>query len=234
MDSRYNLLIVDDDEIIHNLLSSYLTSRRYTVFSAFCCEDMDKYLHKQHIDGIILDVVMPGKNGFQCMQALSVNYPALPVLMLSSQDTADDRILGLEMGADDYLTKPFSVRELELRLIKLLGARGRSRADDGVQDSLILDEEQEQIMRNGAVVKLTNTETRLLALFFNNAGATFSRDDLSIALYGHEHNPFDRSLDAHINRLRKKIEENPKQPRCLKTVWGKGYRFISNDKSIYD
>ncbi|CAA6827665.1 MAG: Phosphate regulon transcriptional regulatory protein PhoB (SphR) [uncultured Thiotrichaceae bacterium] len=228
MDASYNILVIDDDEIIHNLLSSYFSTRNYTVFSAFRCEDADKYLQEQRIDIIILDVVLPGKSGLQLVETLKAKYEDLPVLMLSSQGSVGDRILGLEIGADDYLSKPFSVRELELRIKKLLGAfYAKRHSVSDVRQHWVLNAEHECVTRDGLKVKLTNTETKLLELFINNPNTSFSRDDLSIALYGNEHNPLDRSLDAHINRLRKKIEDDPKEPRYLKTVWGKGYRFFN-------
>lgn len=229
MDYNYNILTVDDDEIIHNLLSCYLSPRNYNIFSAFSCEEAEKHLHEKRIDIMILDVVLPGRSGFQLIKNLKAQKNNIPVLMLSSQRSVEDRVYGLEAGADDYLTKPFSVRELELRLKKLLTAfYPKVKAVDDEKDNLVLDKEHGRLVIDGAEVKLTNTETQLLDLFINNPRTIFTRDDISIALYGNEHNPLVRSLDAHINRLRKKIEINPADPQYLKTVWGKGYRFLNN------
>ena len=151
-------------------------------------------------------------------------------MILSSQQAVDDRIAGLQLGADDYLIKPFHMTELLLRLKNIL--RHQRSTETKLDDSYIycFDPEHALFFRDGQTIKLTTTETRLMRFLFDHAGEIVTRDQISEALRGNSHHPLDRSIDVHMNRLRKKIEAKPNLPKYLNTVWGKGYRFIPPKK----
>lgn len=191
-------------------------------------EGLQDFLQAQTPDLIILDIMMPGRNGLYWLSWLKDNHPEIPVLIMSAKDSMDDRMQGLELGAEDYLTKPFHPKELLIRLRNIL------RNKPAHKDQLIkigehyFDPAHERLIRQNTAIKLTSLETRLLEFFCQNAGQTLTRDAISIALHGNEHHPMDRGIDMHINRLRKKIEGDISQPRYLHTVWRKGYRLTLN------
>jgi DNA-binding response OmpR family regulator len=226
-----HILIVDDDKIMQKLLRDYLQPLGYNLTFASDCYQSTKYLESEKIDCVILDVILPDQSGLQHLRWIKEVYCDMPVLLLSRKKTEEDRIAGLEAGADDYLTKPFSLRELELRINKLMQRCRRSwyTIQKGVapnhENSMFVDPDQECFIKNGKPIRLTHFETQILQYFFNKIGKTITRNELTISLEGKEHNPLDRRLDVHINRLRKKIEDNPSRPVILKTIWGKGYRL---------
>ncbi len=229
-----NVLVIDDDELLQKLLQEFLGLHGYSVKSLFDGETLEDFLELNKVDVIILDIMLPGQSGFHWLGWLRDNYPALPVLVLSAQDRTSDRIEGLERGADDYLVKPFHTQELLLRLQAILRHR-QLNADQPPQQyayAYCFDPERSYFMRDGKQIRLTLTETRILGFLFANVGKVVSRDDISEAVRGNSHHPLDRSIDVHINRLRKKIEVNPGRPRHLNTVWGIGYRFLAPEKKL--
>ncbi len=229
-----NILLVDDDEVLQKLLQEFLAQQGYVVHSLFTGESIADFLSVNTVDLIVLDILLPGQNGLYWLKWLKNKHPQLPVLILSSQKTVDDRIAGLESGADDYLIKPFHMTELLLRLKTILRNHPSSPNEAASSYDYCFDAEHALFFRHGKAIKLTTTETKLMKFLFDNVGKVVSRDAISEALRGSSHHPLDRSIDVHMNRLRKKIEEKPSLPKYLNTVWGKGYRFLPPKKEDYE
>lgn len=228
-----NILLVDDDEVLQQLLKEFLTSQGYNVATLSNGEGIADFLSFNHIDVIVMDILLPGQNGLYWLEWIKKSHYLLPVLILSSQKAVDDRIAGLQLGADDYLIKPFHMTELLLRLKTIL--RNRRMGDGQINHSYnyCFDPEHALFFRDGQAIKLTTTETRLMRFLFDNVGKIVTRDEISEALRGNSHHPLDRSIDVHMNRLRKKIEDKPNLPKYLNTVWGKGYRFLPPKKENF-
>ena len=219
-----HLLVVDDDSRLRDLLQRYLSANGFRVTTAADAAEARKLMNSFAFDAMVLDVMMPGESGLQLAQSLGPQFD-VPVLMLTALGQTADRIAGLESGADDYLAKPFEPRELALRLNALMRrARGpRMPPHREVRlGACVFDPERGELRRNGKPVKLTSGEVQLLKLFAANAGRSFSRaalkTRLSVAL--------ERSVDVQVNRLRRKIEEDPKLPLYLQTVRGVGYVLV--------
>lgn len=225
-----NILLVDSDKVLQQLLQELLTRQGYNVSVLTSGEGIAEFLNFNSVDVIVMDVVLPGENGLHWLAWLKKHYGLLPVLILSSQKTVVDRIIGLQLGADDYLTKPFHMTELLLRLKIILRHKRPIESKLGYSYAYCFDPERALFFRESQTIKLTTTETRLMRFLFDHAGSIVTRDQISEALRGNSHHPLDRSIDVHINRLRKKIEEKPNLPKYLNTVWGKGYRFIPPKK----
>ena len=219
-----HLLVVDDDERLRGLLHRYLTSNGYRVTAAADAADARALMKSIAFDLLVLDVMMPGESGFDLTKSLRT-HSQVPILILTAKGDAEDRIAGLELGADDYLPKPFEPRELLLRVGALLrratpparSAHGEVRMGDSVYDP-----ERGQLRRKGKPVHLTSSEAALLQLFAANAGRSFSRSDLCTRLGV----SLERSIDVQVTRLRRKIEEDPKLPLYLQTVRGVGYVLV--------
>jgi two-component system phosphate regulon response regulator OmpR len=219
-----HLLVVDDDERLRALLQRYLTSNGFRVTAAANAADARALMKSIAFDLLVLDVMMPGENGFDLTRAVRANS-GVPILILTARGEAEDRIAGLEHGADDYLPKPFEPRELLLRVSALMRraappaqvAHAEVRMGDAVYDP-----ERGQLKRKGKPVHLTSSEAALLKLFAANAGRSFSRADLCTRLGV----ALERSIDVQVTRLRRKIEEDPKLPLYLQTVRGVGYVLV--------
>ena len=182
---------------------------------------------------VILDLMLPKMDGLAVCARIREKNPAMPILMLTAKSEEIDRVLGLELGADEYVTKPFSVRELVAR-IKALLRRVQADKDAAVGNAekgrieigaLVLDFEMRKVTREGATIDLTVKEFDLLALFARTPGRTYSRTDLLNLVWGYQFEGYEHTVNSHINRLRAKIEADPGHPRYLRTVWGVGYRF---------
>jgi|JI6StandDraft_1071083.scaffolds.fasta_scaffold00487_17 DNA-binding response OmpR family regulator len=224
------ILLVDDDEVLQQLLQEFLTHQGYTVFVLTKGEELAEFLSLNLIDVIVMDILLPGESGLHWLAWVKQNYSLLPVLVLSSQTAVDDRIAGLQLGADDYLIKPFHMTELLLRLKTILRNKRPIEIKPNSSYTYCFDPEHALFFRDGKTIKLTTTETRLMRFLFDHAGKIVTRDEISEALRGNSHHPLDRSIDVHMNRLRKKIEDKPNLPKYLNTVWGKGYRFLPPKK----
>lgn len=227
------ILLVDDDQVLQQLLQEFLTLQGYKVFVLSSGEEIAEFLSLNSVDVIVMDILLPGHNGLHWLAWVKNKYNLLPVLILSSQKAVDDRIAGLQLGADDYLIKPFHMTELLLRLKTIL--RHKRPAEPRLNNAYTycFDPEHALFFRDGKTIKLTTTETRLMRFLFDHAGKIVTRDEISEALRGNSHHPLDRSIDVHMNRLRKKIEDKPNLPKYLNTVWGKGYRFLPPKKEDY-
>jgi two-component system phosphate regulon response regulator OmpR len=219
-----HLLVVDDDERLRALLQRYLTSNGYRVTAAANAQDARALMKSMAFDLLVLDVMMPGESGFDLTKSVRQNSQ-VPILILTAKGEAEDRIAGLERGADDYLPKPFEPRELLLRVNALLrrAAPPATVAHSEVKmGDATYDPERGQLRRKGKPVHLTSSEAALLKLFAANAGRSFSRTDLCTRLGV----TLERSIDVQVTRLRRKIEEDPKLPLYLQTVRGVGYVLV--------
>jgi DNA-binding response OmpR family regulator len=184
-------------------------------------------------DLIVLDLMLPGLGGLEICQRLRQEHRHAPILMLTSKSTELDRVLGLELGADDYLTKPFSIRELMARVKALLRRQERYQPAAGAPAPVLtagrlkIAVEQRSVELGGAAVELTAREFDLLAHFARNPGRVFTRSQLLDSVWGYNHDGYEHTVNSHINRLRAKIEADPKQPEFILTVWGVGYKFAA-------
>jgi DNA-binding response OmpR family regulator len=223
------ILIVDDDEELAGLLSELLTREGYRVDMQ---HDGPKGLAAAlggGYDLMVLDVMLPGMDGFEILRRVR-RESRLPVLMLTARGEDEDRIIGLELGADDYLPKPFNTRELVARVRAIM--RRLEERTPGVKfevNGISIDPGTRDVTRNGAPVEVTTFEFDILETLMRAAGRVVSRDDLMEELYGRKATPFDRSVDMHISHLRKKLETD--KP-LIKTVRGVGYQFVKTDEGI--
>ena len=214
----YNLLVVDDDERIRNLLSQYLIKEGFIVSTANGADIARKKIQLIKFDLIILDIMMPGDDGLTLTQEIR-NNSDIPIILLTAKSGTDSKIEGLEIGADDYLTKPFNPKELLLRILSILK---RSKAEDSVDNEIffgdfILNIEKRELTKSKERVYLTDREMNLLIPLAKSPGQPLNREKLAgIDEPG-------RSVDVGINRLRRKIEKDPRMPLWLQTVRGEGY-----------
>lgn len=219
-----HLLVVDDDERLRALLQRYLSSNGFRVSAAANAADARALMKSMAFDLLIVDVMMPGESGFDLTQSVRAGS-SVPILMLTAKGEAEDRIQGLERGADDYLAKPFEPRELVLRiggLLRRAAPPARTAIGEVRMGDCIYDPERKQLKRKDKPVRLTTSESALLQLFAANAGRSFSRADLCARLGV----ALERSIDVQVTRLRRKIEEDPKLPLYLQTVRGVGYVLV--------
>jgi two-component system phosphate regulon response regulator OmpR len=219
-----HLLVVDDDERLRALLQRYLSSNGFRVSAAADAADARALMKSMAFDLLIVDVMMPGESGLDFTRAMRASSQ-VPILMLTARGETDDRIAGLEHGADDYLPKPFEPRELLLRVSALLRRAAPPLKTAHAEVKLgecVFDPQRAQLRRKGKPVKLTSSEAALLQLFAANAGRSFSRADLCTRLGV----ALERSIDVQVTRLRRKIEEDPKLPLYLQTVRGIGYVLV--------
>jgi two-component system, OmpR family, phosphate regulon response regulator OmpR len=219
-----HLLVVDDDERLRELLQRYLSGNNYRVSVAADAADARALMKSMAFDLLIVDVMMPGESGLDFTSSVRASSRT-PVLMLTARGDTEDRIAGLEHGADDYLAKPFEPRELLLRVAALLRrAAPLQRVAHGevMLGDCVFDPQRAQLRKKGRPVRLTSSEAALLQLFAANAGRAFSRADLCARLGV----SLERSIDVQVTRLRRKIEEDPKLPLYLQTVRGIGYVLV--------
>ena len=215
----YNLLVVDDDERIRNLLSQYLIKEGFIVSTASGAEEARKKIQLIKFDLIILDIMMPGKSG---LEFIKENQKKLntPVILLTAKGEANERVEGLEVGADDYLPKPFEPKELLLRIQNIIRKTKTSDQKRVIQfENIKIDLNKQLIVKKNTEYKINNTEKKILEKMINNPGKTFSREDIGILTELDK----ERSIDVIITRLRKKIEIDPKNPKFLQTIRGAGY-----------
>ncbi len=236
LNSHDYIIVVDDDQGLRDLLQRYLSEQGFEVATASDARQMDQLLGQRLPDLLILDLMLPAEDGLSIARRLRAQSD-LPIIILSARGDEIDRIIGLEMGADDYLPKPFNPRELLARIHAVLRRKKQSENTDAPGrhelfhfGPYVLNLATRQLFRQEDKGKhreilLTSGEFNLLRLFVSHANRVLSRDQLMDMLKGYERSPFDRSIDIRVTRLRKKIENNPKEPRFLKTVWGKGYLF---------
>jgi len=232
--SKPHILVVDDEVSIREPLSKYLEKQGFRVSDAADASLARSALLAYSIDIVLLDIMMPGEDGLSLCRYLAANGGP-PVILLTAKDEEMDRVVGLEIGADDYIAKPFSPRELTARIRTVLRRTGTS-------DTKILEEpgnysfagwtlktaEQSLYQPDGVLVPLSSGEYRLLEVMVQRPGQVLDRDQLLDLTKGREGGPFDRAIDNAVSRLRRKIERDPKKPEIIKTIWGGGYRFSAD------
>lgn len=231
-----HLLVVDDDVGIRDLLSRYLTEQGFGVSAVEDGKTMDAWLAENATDLVILDLMLPGEDGLSLARRLRSDHK-LPIIMISARGEEVDRIVGLEVGADDYLPKPFNPRELLARVRAVL------RRNSPVPDHEIEASEQfvfgpfkfepvrRVLYRDAVEVDLSRAEFELLNVLVKHPNRVLSRDFIMECLSGIDRDPYDRSIDVRVTRLRHKIEDDPTQPRFVRTVWGIGYQFTPEESS---
>jgi two-component system, OmpR family, phosphate regulon response regulator OmpR len=232
--SPKRLLVVDDDPKLRDLLNRYLTAQQFDVGLAIDGASMNRLLQKETWDLIILDLMLPGEDGLSIMRRLRGANVRIPVIILTAKGDDVDRIVGLEMGADDYLPKPFNPRELLARINAVLRRQpgpespGAPATDIGEVrfGPFVFDPALRSLSRDGQAVPLTTGEYSVLKVFARHPRQPLNRDKLMVLARGREYGAFDRSLDVQVSRLRKLIETDPTNPRYIQTVWGVGYVFV--------
>lgn len=225
------ILVVEDNRDLADLVTLHLRDAGYAVES--CGDGLQalKRLQEESFDLLILDLMLPGLDGIGLCQRLRSRPDYLPILMLTAKSTELDRVLGLEVGADDYVTKPFSIRELLARvkaLFRRVDALAETPVEQGGQldiNGLEIDPDRRRVTLDGEEVHLTSREFDLLLHFARHPGRVYSRAQLLDAVWGYGHEGYEHTVNSHINRLRAKIETSPAQPRYILTVWGVGYKF---------
>ena len=230
--NRHHILLVDDEASIREPLTKYLERQGYRVTAAENAKVARTAIASYDIDIILLDIMMPGEDGLSLCRYLAENAGP-PVILLTAKSETADRIAGLEIGADDYLPKPFSPRELVAR-IKIVLRRIGDRPDAEINATtyrfngwLLATTEQKLFDPDGVLVSLSTGEYRLLEVFLQRPGQVLTRDQLLDLTSGREGGPLDRTMDKQISRLRRKIEIDVKVPQYIKTIWGGGYRFCA-------
>jgi len=230
MNTSSRLLVVDDDPELRELTQAYLMKNGFIVNTVESSVGMDEFLATNDVDLLILDLMLPGEHGLAIAKRLKKKKD-LPIIIVSAQGEDIDRIVGLEIGADDYLPKPFNPRELLARIRAVLRRSSGKIEEKGTESSRLvfndyeLDLNAHSLSRGGEKVSLTSGEFDLLALLAANPNRVLHRDTILDRLTGAERSPFDRSIDVRVTRLRGKLEFDPSKPELIKTIWGKGYMF---------
>lgn len=228
------LLVVDDDPGIRELLCRYLGEQGFRVAAVEDGNSMDAWLAENSADLVVLDLMLPGEDGLSLARRLRGDHK-LPIVMISARGEELDRIVGLEVGADDYLPKPFNPRELLARIRAVLRRNwpdtnvSAAAAEHYTFGPFRLEPERRALYRDNSEVDLSRAEFELLEVLISHPNRVLSRDFIMERLAGHDRDPFDRSIDVRVTRLRHKIEEDPTQPEFIRTVWGVGYHFTPGD-----
>ncbi len=227
------ILMVDDDVRMRDLLQQYLTEQGFNIKTVADSTEMDAVLAKENVDMLVLDLMLPGEDGLAICRRLRASGSSLPIIMLTARGDEVERIIGLEMGADDYLPKPFNPRELLARINAILrrqvtttpSAPGLGAGSLAFGD-FVFDPSTRSLSKNGVNMTITSGEYALLKVFIDHPRQPLSRDRLMQLARGRELDVFDRSIDVQVSRLRRLIETDPAHPRYLQTMWGFGYVFV--------
>jgi len=229
------VLVVEDDIAVSELLTLHLEEHGFSVVTtANGLKGLDLGLTNNY-DLIILDLMLPGKGGIDICRELRAKNVRANIIMLTSRGDEVEKILGLELGADDYVTKPFSIREILARVKAVLR---RQASPEAISDSpleilgLVINKTSREVALEGHPVDLTSTEFDLLLYMASNPGRAFSREQLLNAVWGYTSNAYEHTVNTHINRLRAKIEKSAGDPQLIQTVWGVGYRFAQPERNI--
>jgi len=221
------ILLIEDEEKIAGMVQQYLTRERFNVILAADGLTGLKMARQEHPDLIILDLMLPGMGGFDVCKEIR-KESQVPIIMLTARAEEINKLLGLELGADDYLTKPFSLAELAARIRAVLrrsSGQDLQKAQVQTKHDLTIDFGGRQVYKQGQPLTLTPTEYNLLAVLFQNPGRVYSRLQLLDAALGEAYQGYERTIDTHISNLRRKLEDDPGNPRYIKTVYGMGYKF---------
>jgi DNA-binding response OmpR family regulator len=227
--SGKRVLVVDDDVKTVELVKLYLNRDGYRVLTAYNGNDALQLARSSHPDLIVLDLMLPGMNGLDVCRTLR-DESDVPIIMVTALTTDDDRLTGLNLGADDYVSKPFSPRELAARvravLRRLPGERGPEKVKHG---ALTIDFLKHEAYLEDKPLNLTPIEFKVLGALIKEPGRVFSRAQIIEKALGHDFESFDRTIDVHILKLRRKLEPDPHHPRYIKTIYGAGYKLLEND-----
>lgn len=228
--SGKRVLVVDDDVKTVELVTLYLNRDGYRVITAYDGVEALRLARESRPNLIVLDLMLPGIDGLEVCRTLR-NESDVPIIMLTAKTTDQDKLIGLGLGADDYVTKPFSPRELAARvrtvLRRLPGERGPEKIEYG---TFTLDFLEREAFLAGRPLNLTKVEFKLLGVLVKEPGRVFSRGELIEKALGYDFEGFDRTIDVHILNLRRKLEPDPRQPRYIKTVYGGGYKFVRGEQ----
>lgn len=230
------ILIIEDEEKISMIMKSYFEKEGYKVYQAYNGEEGLKIFNQESIDLVILDLMLPKLSGEEIIKEIR-NQSKIPVIMVSAKVEEDNRVDGLRLGADDYVTKPFSPKELVERVkavLRRIEKYNIPRADiiktsDG---RLEMDLEYNRIFKDGKEILLTKNEFQILKTIFSNPNKIYSRDEIIELTFGFDYDAYDRAIDTHIKNIRSKIEDNPKKPMYIKTIYGMGYKSGGIDDYI--
>lgn len=229
----FSILIAEDDNNIRQGIIDTLESEDYNVTGVSNGKDAVKQFYQNTFDLVILDIMMPQKNGYDVLMEIRAKNKTVPVLMLSAKSEEIDKVMGLNLGADDYITKPFGIFELLARIKAALRRADISTSQEKPSEcpdifsfgNAVVDSKKFIIKSNGEEIEITNRELEIMKLFFRNQGQVIKRDELLNEVWGVEYYKTTRTLDQHIAMLRKKIENKPSDPKFIKTVHGIGYRY---------
>ena len=219
-------LLIDDDQKLGDLLKNYLKTFDIDLSVVNDPREGITTINDLDPDLLILDVMMPHINGFDLCKKIREESNK-PIIILSARGESDDKVKGIDLGADDYLSKPFEARELVARIHGLL-RRLHKDSDKNPDQIFKVDQQRLEVSLNGAILDLTTKEFELMDLFIKSPGVIFSRDEIIKEIKGIDAHLFSRSIDILISRLRHKIEDDPKAPQLIKTIWGKGYMFVDS------
>lgn len=233
------IIIVEDDPAIAEMLSYHLQDLGYEIEHFSNGLKAKEYLESSHYDLVLLDIMLPGYNGLDLCRELRQQRPTIPIMLLTSLDSEADRVVGLELGADDYLTKPFSMRECQAR-IKALLRRCQLNNQDVVSEvvqselifeELVINEASRHVSINGKSIELTAREFDLFLYLAQNNQRVFSRGQLLDSIWGYSHEGYEHTVNTHINRLRKKLKREDGRPDFIQTVWAVGYKFLNKEEA---
>ena len=233
-EAKTKVLIVDDDLRLRDLLTRYLSEQGFATEAVVDGAGLDKLLEREQGDVLVLDLMLPGEDGLSICRRLRAEGSDMAIIMLTAKGDDIDRIVGLEIGADDYMPKPFNPRELVARIHAVLRRRAPApppgapaTAEASVTfGSCVLDLARRSLSRDGQDIGLTTGEFALLKVLVEHPRQPLSREKLTELARGRGHEPFDRAIDVQVSRLRKLVEEQPSEPRFIQTVWGFGYVFV--------
>jgi two-component system phosphate regulon response regulator OmpR len=227
-----NVHLIDDDEALHEVLTDYFGNGQIVLTASETPSKGLHWLRTQPVDLVILDVMLPEMDGFEVCKAIRAEWPHMPILMLTARGDDLDTVLGLELGADDYMAKPFNPRELQARIKSILRRQDRAAPPEVTRQVLTsqrwglrLDLDARSVSLHGQTIELTATEFDLLRVLLENQGIVQSRDALMQKVRGFDWESFDRSIDIYVSKIRQKLGDNSKKPQMIKTVWGIGYMF---------
>ena len=237
-DPKTRILVVDDDLRLRDLLQRYLTEQGFSVHTVSDAAGMDKMLARERVDLLVLDLMLPVEDGLSISRRLRGGKNAIPIIMLTAKGEDVDRIVGLEMGADDYLPKPFNPRELVARIKAVLRRRAAPlppgapalEPEKVAFGNMTVNLATRTLERAGESISLTTGEFALLRVLITHPRTPLSRDKLMELARGREYEVFDRSIDVQVSRLRKLVEKDPAQPAYIQTVWGFGYVFVPDGR----
>lgn len=225
---KTKILLVEDEESIRKFVKINLEREGYKIFEAGSGEEGLEIARAERPDVVVLDIMLPGIDGFEVCKILREEFPSLGIIMLTAKAEDYDKIMGLQYGTDDYLTKPFNPTELTLRIKSL---ERRLESDEEDESNLIIDEPfkldsySRKFYKDGIELELTPTEYQIIKIFMSNPGKALTRDELLTKVWGDDFLGDSKIVDVNIRRLRSKIEENPAKPKFIETVWGTGYRW---------